>query len=116
MNELAAEVLVGSDSLVILPFGNDTERTLENRDIGASIYGLRFTRHDRRHLLRASQEGTVFALNYGLDIMKKLGLNIHTIRAGNTNMFLSPIFLTTLATITGARLELYSTDVSQGAA
>ena len=116
MNELAAQVPVGSDGLVILPFGNGAERTLGNRDLGASIHGLRFNRHDRRHLLRAGQEGIVFALAYGLEIMKKLGLKIHTIRAGQANMFLSPLFSTAFATITGARLELFSTDGSQGAA
>ncbi len=116
MNELAAQAPVGADGLVVLPFGNGAERTLENRDTGALVQGLRFTRHSRAHLLRAAQEGIVFALNYGLDIMRTSGVPIDTIRAGHANMFLSPLFRQALATITGARIELYDTDGAQGAA
>ncbi|HEY4788149.1 MAG TPA: carbohydrate kinase, partial [Bacteroidales bacterium] len=38
------------------------------------------------------------------------------IRAGNANMFLSTIFRSTLANVTGATIELYDTDGAQGAA
>ncbi|MHC4237214.1 MAG: xylulokinase, partial [Planctomycetota bacterium] len=36
MNELASQAPIGSDGLCILPFGNGAERTLGNKDIGAS--------------------------------------------------------------------------------
>ena len=78
-------------ALSILPFGNGAERTLENRNIGASIHGLNFNIHNRSHLLRAAQEGIVFALNYGLEIMRNVGVKVKTVRAGNANMFLSPL-------------------------
>lgn len=116
MNELAEKVPIGSDGLVILPFGNGAERTLENKDIGSVIHGLKFNTHDKAHLLRAGQEGIVFALNYGLDIMRDMGIQINTVKAGNANMFLSPLFRETFATITGATVELYNTDGSAGAA
>jgi len=116
MNEQAATVPVGSDGLVILPFGNGAERTLENNDIGASIHNMNFNTHTNAHLLRAAQEGIVFALNYGLDIMRDMGIEIKTVRAGSANMFLSPLFASTFATVTGAGVELYNTDGSQGAA
>jgi xylulokinase len=116
MNELAANVTVGSDGLVILPYGNGAERTLENQNIGASIYGLNFNIHGKAHLLRAAQEGIVFALNYGLEIMHKVGVKVRTVRAGNTNMFLSPLFAEAFATVTKSVVELYNTDGSQGAA
>ncbi len=74
MNELAEKAPVGSDGLVIFPYGNGAERTLENQNIGASIHGLNFNIHNRSHLLRAAQEGIVFALNYGLEIMRKPAL------------------------------------------
>ncbi|GAI90192.1 unnamed protein product, partial [marine sediment metagenome] len=61
MNELAAEVPVGSDGLVILPYGNGAERTLENRNIGASVHGWNFNVHKKNHFLRAAQEGIVFS-------------------------------------------------------
>jgi xylulokinase len=56
MNELAGSIEVGSEGLVILPYGNGAERTLENKNPGASIHGLNFNIHNRAHLLRAAQE------------------------------------------------------------
>jgi len=116
MNEQAATIGVGSDGLVILPFGNGAERILENTNIGASIHGLNFNTHTRAHLFRAAQEGIVFALNYGLDIMRDMGIEIKMVRAGSANMFLSPLFASAFATVTGAHVELYNTDGAQGAA
>jgi xylulokinase len=116
MNVLANEAPVGSEGLVILPYGNGAERTLENRNIGASIHNLNLNIHRLSHILRAGQEGIVFALNYGLDIMKDMGIRIDMVRAGKANMFLSPLFAQTFATLSGAVVELYDTDGSQGAA
>jgi xylulokinase len=116
MNKLAGSVEVGSDGLSILPYGNGAERTLENKNLGSSIHGLNFNIHTRAHLLRAAQEGIVFALAYGLGIMRKTGVAVKTVRAGNANMFLSPLFGEAFATVTGATIELYNTDGSQGAA
>ena len=116
MNELAAKAPIGSDGLVILPYGNGAERTLENTDPGAVIEGLHFNIHNNSHLLRAAQEGIVFALNYGLEIMRGVGVEVKTVRAGHANMFLSPLFASAFATVTGSVVELYNTDGSQGAA
>ena len=116
MNDLASEVPVGSEGLVILPYGNGSERTLENNNIGASVHGWNFNIHKRAHFLRAAQEGIVFALNYGLEIMGDIGIKMKTVKAGHANMFLSPLFAEAFATITGAKVELYKTDGSQGAA
>ena len=116
MNELAASVPVGSEGLVILPYGNGAERTLENRNIGASVHGWNFNIHKQAHFLRAAQEGIVFALNYGLEIMRGMGTQLRTVKAGHANMFLSPLFAEAFATLTGATVQLYNTDGSQGAA
>jgi xylulokinase len=116
MNELAGQAPVGSDGLVVLPYGNGAERTLDNRDLGALVCGLNFNVHSRAHLLRAAQEGIVFALNYGLKIMRGVGVEVKTVRAGNANMFLSPLFAEAFATVTESVVELYNTDGSQGAA
>ncbi len=116
MNALASSVPIGSDGLVVLPYGNGAERTLENRNIGASIRGLDLNRHGQAHLLRAAQEGIVFAIRYGLEIMESMGLRIDRVRTGAANMFLSPLFTEAFATISGASVELYNTDGSQGAA
>jgi xylulokinase len=116
MNDLAAKAPVGSDGLVILPYGNGAERTLENKDPGASVHGLNFNLHNKAHLLRAAQEGIVFALNYGVGIMRGVGVDVRTVRAGYANMFLSPLFAEAFATVTQSVVELYNTDGSQGAA
>jgi xylulokinase len=116
MNEMASSIKIGSDGLIVIPFGNGAERTLENKDIGASMHNLNFNVHDRAHFLRAAQEGIVFSLNYGLEIIRDMGVEISTVRAGNANMFLSPIFREAFANVTGSAVELYSTDGSQGAA
>ncbi|MFC1650283.1 xylulokinase [Candidatus Latescibacterota bacterium] len=116
MNEMASKIKIGSDGLIIIPFGNGAERTLENNDIGASIHNLNFNTHDRAHFLRAAQEGIVFALNYGLEIIRDMGVEISTVRAGNANMFLSPVFREAFANVTESVVELYNTDGSQGAA
>lgn len=116
MNDLAAKAGVGADGLSILPYGNGAERTLENKNIGATIYGLDLNKHNRSHVLRAAQEGIVFALNYGVQIMGEMGMAIRTVKAGHANMFLSPLFSEAFASVTGATVELYNTDGSQGAA
>lgn len=116
MNKLAAGVAAGADDLFVFPFGNGAERILENKDVGAQFRGLHFNRHRKEHLLRASQEGIVFALYYGFEIMQSMGLELKTVKAGYANMFLSPLFRETFANITGATLELYNTDGAQGAA
>ena len=112
MNNLAATVPAGSEGLTIIPFGNGAERVLGNTDIGASIHGLNFNRHSRACLLRAAQEGVAFAFMYGMELMGE----IEEIHAGKANMFLSPIFRDTLASISGATIRLYDTDGSVGAA
>lgn len=116
MNSVAAQAPIGADGVSILPFGNGAERTLSNRSIGSSLLGIDFNRHGIAHLLRASQEGIVFALQYGLKIMRDMGIDAKTARAGHANMFLSPIFREAFSTVTGARVELYNTDGAQGAA
>jgi xylulokinase len=116
MNEGAAGVSIGSDGVSILPFGNGAERIMDNREIGCQIGGIDFNRHTRAHILRAAQEGIAFSFRYGVDIMKEMGLALRVIRAGHSNMFLSPIFRQTLANVTGATIELYDTDGAQGAA
>jgi len=116
MNEMAARVPVGAEGLVTLPYGNGSERVLGNRLLGASVHGLSFNTHEKAHYLRSAQEGIVFALNMGLDVMRGIGVQPSVIRAGDANMFLSPLFCEAFATVTGATVQLYNTDGGQGAA
>lgn len=116
MNQLAAKAPIGSEGLQIFPFGNGAERILANRQPGARVEGLEFGVHHREHLLRAGQEGIVFALTYGVDIMRQMGLQISRVRAGKANMFLSPLFREAFANTAGVTIELYNTDGALGAA
>lgn len=116
MNTLADKAPIGSDGLVILPFGNGAERVLCNREIGSSIHGLNFNVHGKHHMARAAQEGIVFSFKYGIEIMEQMGMTVDKIHAGKANMFLSPIFRDTLAGVTGATIELFDTDGSVGSA
>ena len=116
MNELAAQSPIGARGISVIPFGNGAERVLENRDCGSSFHGINFNIHSLADILRAAQEGIVFSFQYGMEIMKELGMDIRVIKAGNANMFLSPIFRETLASVSGAVIELYDTDGAAGAA
>ena len=116
INRQCEEVPAGSDGVVMLPFGNGAERMLENRYTGAVVAGVDLNRHGRFHLLRAAQEGIACAFRYGMDIMRETGLRPRVIRAGRANLFLSPVFRKTLATLCGVDIELYNTDGALGAA
>lgn len=116
MNALGQQAPIGAADLQVFPFGNGAERILENRSVGASVSHLNFNRHNRSHMMRAVQEGIVFGLNYGMDIMAEMDLNIHRVRAGHANMFLSPLFREAFANTANVVIELYNTDGAQGAA
>ncbi|MGA9119400.1 MAG: FGGY family carbohydrate kinase [Bacteroidota bacterium] len=116
LDGLAAQSPVGSKGVMAFPFGNGAERLFGDKLLGATFSGIDFTRHETPDLLRAVQEGIAFALHRGLQIMPSLGITPKVIRAGLANMFLSPIFCDTLATVTGTPLELYNTDGAGGAA
>lgn len=116
MNALAAEVPIGAEGLNFIPFGNGVERIMENRQIDAHLSGINLLKHDKRHVLRAGQEGIVSSLTFGFNIMKGMGLNLNTVKAGRANMFLSPLFREAFVNMNDVVLELYDTDGSQGAA
>ncbi len=116
MNRLASQVAIGSDGLSFVPFGNGAERILENKIGQASLHGLDFNRHSQSHLFRAAQEGIVFAFKYGFDILSTMGLSTTTIKAGETNLFLSPVFCEAFVNTMNVKLELYDTNGANSAA
>lgn len=116
MNTLATQVSAGSEGLLFYPFGNGAERVLENRVLNASIQNLDFLRHDKSHLIRAGMEGIAFALNLGFDILKSNKVELNTIRAGNSNLFLSKTFRSIFANVTDSSIEIFDTDGADGAA
>ena len=116
MNQLAAEVPVGSQGLRIYPFGNGAERMLGNARLGARIQGLNFNTHKRGHLYRAALEGIAFSFVYGMEIMAADGVDLGRIKAGNDNLFRARTFSETIATLTGATIRMVSTTGAVGAA
>lgn len=116
MNDMMAGIPIGSEGVSIIPFGNGAERLLQNKEVDCSIHGINFNKHNKAHLMRAAQEGIVFSFCYGMEIMKEMGMEINKIHAGKANMFLSDIFRYTLASTSGATIELFETDGAAGAA
>jgi xylulokinase len=117
MNRLAEKVSPGANDLIFFPFGNGAERILENQNKGARLINLDFNVHGRAEVARSVQEGIVYALRYGLEVMiKDMGMEMKVFRAGNANMFLSPVFRKVFSDVTGGVLEIYDTDGAQGAA
>lgn len=116
MNQAAEKVKIGSDGLLVMPFGNGAERMLNNRIIGSQILNLDFNLHQSAHIFRAAQEGIAFSLKYGFDMMQANGVEPKVIRAGKANMFLSDVFSEALVNVTNTPVELYDTDGAKGAA
>jgi xylulokinase len=116
MNSMGSGATIGSEGLVFIPFGNGVERIMKNKPVGAHLIGLDLLKHDKKHVVRAAQEGIVSALTFGFRIMKDMGMNLQTVKAGHANMFLSPLFRKTFVHMNQVQLELYNTDGAQGAA
>jgi xylulokinase len=116
MNNKASEIPVGSDGVVVIPFGNGAERMLNNKNVDSHILNLNFNKHGHGHLYRAALEGIAFSFVYGMQILKNDNAQIKVIRAGNDNLFRSEIFSNTVATLIGHEIEIYNTTGSVGAA
>jgi xylulokinase len=116
LNRIAQEAPIAANGAIAIPYGNGAERTLGDIKLGASFEGIDLNRHSLSDIIRATQEGIVFALCYGVEIMRGMGLVPKTVRAGNANMFQSSVFCSTFATALGVPLELYTTDGAEGAA
>lgn len=116
MNMLASGVKLGSDGLMVFPFGNGAERIFENKIINAHISNIDLNKHSRAHVFRAVQEGIVFSFRYGLDIMRENGIEPSVIRVGRANMFLSDLFAEAFVNTTNVAVEMYENDGSVGAA
>lgn len=115
MNTMAQEIAIGSDGLVILPFGNGAERMFDNKIIGTQLCNIDLNKHKKAHLCRATLEGIAFSLVYGIEILKNDGTQIHVLRAGNDNLFRSEVFATTVATLIAQDIEIYDTTGAVGA-
>ena len=116
LNNISEKAPPGSLNLRFFPFGNGAERILGNVNLKAQISNLDFNMHDRSHLIRSAKEGIVFSMRYGLDIIHNIGIPTKIIKAGNNNLFQSPLFRTIFVNVMQTPLMLYDTDGAEGAA
>ena len=116
LNEEASKIRPGSEGVSVIPFANGAERMLNNKLVGAHVLNLDWNLHTPAHVYRAGQEGIAFAFRYGLDIMRKNGMEPSVIRAGRANMFLSKVFKKAFVNVLDTPVELYNSDGSAGAA
>ena len=70
MNKKASQIKIGSEGLIIIPFGNGAERMFDNKNIGSHFCNLNFNHHNKSHVYRASLEAIAFSFVYGIEIMK----------------------------------------------
>ena len=116
MNSKASKIPVGSEGVVVIPFGNGAERMLNNINVGTHFSNIDLNKHHQGHLYRAALEGIAFSFVYGMEILKNDNTPINVIRAGNDNLFQSAIFSSTIATLIGHEIEIYNTTGAIGAA
>jgi sugar (pentulose or hexulose) kinase len=70
----AAQVPAGADGLIFLPY-LEGERTPNMPGATGVFYGLRKGTDSPGHLMRAAMEGATLGLRYGLDILRRLGID-----------------------------------------
>ena len=116
LNELAKQSAPGSKGLRFYPFGNGVERIFNNKPAFSGVKNLNFNIHDTPDFVRAACEGIVFAMHYGFEIMREVGVEGKIVRAGNSNLFLNPVFREIFIHTTNTSLELYDTSGAEGAA
>lgn len=116
MNAKAASIPIGSDNLLLLPYGNGAERMFNNLNVGAHLCNLNFNIHSTAHIYRSALEGIAFSFVYGMEILKEDHTQIDIIRAGNDNLFRSQLFSETVSTLIGQEIEIYDTTGAVGAA
>ena len=113
---MTIDVPVGSNGLMVFPFGNGAERMLDNKNLNGHISNINFNIHDNNHMVRATLEGIAFALIYGIEILKNDGVMIEQLKVGNDNLFLSDEFSKTIANTLGVSIEMLEATGAEGAA
>lgn len=116
MEVAASKIPIASEGLCILPYGNGSERMLENMYQGASIHNVHFNLHRKAHFYRAALEGIAFSFMYGLEIMAQIGVKAKKMYVGNDNLFQSEIFAQTLSNLAEVDIMIIETTGAVGAA
>lgn len=112
IDSLIESIPPGADGLLLLPFFNG-ERTPNMPDAKACLLGLDTNNTSRGHMLRATVEGATFALRFGIDELRSLGLTADEIilTGGGAN---SRIWQQIVADITGLPVTVLSQNEGAG--
>ena len=79
MDKKAAEVPIGSEGLVFLPYLTGERTPHQDPDAKGVFFGLSL-RHNKSHFIRSVMEGVGFALKDSLELMKDLDIAIEEVR------------------------------------
>lgn len=115
MNQKASEIPIGSEGVTIFPFGNGAEQMLKNINLGGIINNLNLNCHSKGNLFRATIEGIAFSIIYGLKTLKG-DFEFSTIKVENGTLFQSEIFVNTLTSVLGEKIDIFNVDLAVGAA
>ena len=116
MNLFSEKSPIGSKNLIYLPFGNGSERMLNNKNVGSKLINYDKEKHTNSDLIRATLEGIAFSFVYGIKFIEDDNFDLALIKAGNDNLFQSAVFSQTIATLVGKEIQLYNTTGAIGAA
>ena len=80
MEEEAADVPLGSDGLICLPYFAGERTPINDPDARGAFFGLRLS-HTRAHLYRAGLEGVAFSINQHFRIFEEDGVPVRRVMA-----------------------------------
>jgi xylulokinase len=109
----AAEVPVGSEGLIFLPYLTGERSPHPDPLARGAFVGLTVA-HDRRHMTRAVLEGVAFGLRDGLDLMTQAGMPAPSEIRASGGGTASPLWRQILADVLGA--EIATVNTTEGAA
>ncbi len=80
LNRLAEAVPAASDGLVFLPYLNGERSPIWDSNAKGVYYGLTFSK-TKGHFVRATMEGTAYALRHNLEVAEKAGAGVALLHA-----------------------------------
>ena len=110
MGDLAAQIPVGSDGMVFLPYMSGERSPIWDKNAKGVYFGIDFQK-TKGHFIRSAMEGVVYALKHNLDVAKDNGVQVNELRSmgGSAN---SLLWTQMKADITGKPIVVPSSDTA----
>ena len=110
LGHAASSIPTGSDGVVFLPYMAGERSPIWDPDAKGVYYGLDYAK-THGHIIRASLEGTAFALRHNLEVAEQAGAKVKRLRAmgGAAN---SKIWTQIKADITGKAIDVPYSDTA----